>query len=97
MSNAYDVGDSIRLSCAFTNSAGTAVDPGAVSLKVKVPAGTVATYTYVGADITRDSAGNYHLDIDLATAGEWSYRWAGTSTNKAATEGEFTVRASAFD
>lgn len=97
MANAYDVGDSIRLSVAFTNSAGAAVDPGAVSLKVKAPGGTVTTYTYAGATVTKDSTGNYHVDLDLPTAGEWLYRWAGTSSNKAATEGGFTVRPSAFD
>lgn len=97
MSNAYDVGDAIRLSVAFTNSAGSAVDPGAVALKVRNPAGTVTTYTYALGDLTKSGTGAYYRDIDLDTAGEWAYRWAGTTSNKAATEAEFTVRASAFD
>lgn len=97
MSNAYDVGDAIRLSVAFTNSASAAVDPSAVSLKVRNPAGTVTTYTYALGELTKASTGNYYRDIDLDAAGEWAYRFAGTTSNKAAVEGEFIVRPSAFD
>jgi uncharacterized protein YfaS (alpha-2-macroglobulin family) len=97
MFEGYDVGDEARLSVAFTNAAaGTAVDPSAVALRVRAPDGTVTTYTYALAEVTRDSAGAYHRDIALTASGTWHWRWDGTGTNAASVEGGFQVRASNF-
>jgi hypothetical protein len=95
--NSYALGNLVRVSVIFTNSAGTAIDPGAVKCQVRLPAGTITTYTYgVDAGVVKDSTGNYHLDIDANTAGEWLYRWYSTSTGQAASEAVFTVEASVF-
>jgi hypothetical protein len=93
----YDIGDMIRLSGSFTNSAGTATDPTTVTLKVKDPSGNIDTYTYALSEVTKDSTGAYHKDITIDEAGQWYYRFVGTGTVAAAEEGEFEVRDSQFD
>jgi hypothetical protein len=95
--NRYTKGAKVRLSAAFTDSNDTAVDPTAVVFKAKNPAGTVTTYTYgADAELVKDSTGNYHVDLDLDTSGQWIYRFAGTGTAKAADEEALEVRPSAF-
>lgn len=92
---AYDVGDIVRISAAFTVG-GAATDPTTITLKVKTPAGVIATYTYAAAQITRDSAGNYHKDITIDAAGDWWFRWESTGTAQAAEEGVVPIQASHF-
>ena len=95
--NHYAAGNLIRVSAAFTNSGGSAVDPAAVLLKVRTPAGTVTTYTYgVDAGLVKASTGNYYYDVDASTRGEWTYRWYSTGSGQAAAEGAFTIEASTF-
>ncbi len=93
----FDIGDTIRLSAAFTTTAGVADDPTTVTLKVKVPSGTETSYVYLtDLSLVRDSEGNYHRDLLLSTAGTYHYRWVGTGDVATADEGRFVVRASAF-
>lgn len=93
MTNTYDVGDLVRVSAVFANSAGTAIDPTVVTLQVKVPAGTTTTYTYLtDVALVKDSPGHYHVDVNVTASGEWWYRWASTGTGQAAEESAFTVR-----
>jgi hypothetical protein len=87
----YDVGDVTRLSITFTQG-GAAIDPSTVSLTVQQPDGTQTTYTYTGATITRDSLGNYHVDVSLTLVGTHRYRWVSTGTGAAAEEGSIAVR-----
>ncbi len=94
---AYQVGDLVRISAIFTNAAGTAVDPTAVLAKYKDPGGVTTTLTYgVDVALVRDSAGNYHVDINAASAGRWRYRFYSTGTGQAANEENFIVESSAF-
>lgn len=94
---AYDVGDLVRATAVFADAAGTAVDPTAVTVKTKSPAGVVVTYTYgVDAAVVRDSVGHYHLDVDIPTAGAWTVRWAATGTGQCAAEDTFVVAVSSF-
>lgn len=96
MANTYDVGDLIRVSAAFT-SAGAAIDPTAVTAKVKSPAGLTTTLVYgVDAGLIKDSVGNYHVDVSATEAGTYVYRFAATGTAQSASESFFRVRASAF-
>lgn len=96
--NIHDIGDVVRISVAFTNQAGTPVDPGAVTVKVKNPIGVKTTYVYlVDAGVIKDSTGNYHLDLEPTIQGIWNYRWEGTVSNKGAEENSFQIRESAFD
>lgn len=94
----YDIGDVVRITVAFTNLAGGAVDPGAVTVRVKNPVGVKTSYTYItDTEVLKDSTGNYHLDVEPAIQGVWVYRWEGTGANKGAAEASFQVRESAFD
>lgn len=89
----YDIGDLAKVSAAFTNAAGAAIDPTVVKLTVKKPDGTLTTYTYgVGDTIVKDSTGNYHANIDLTLAGTWRYRWFSTGTGQAAEEDDLFVQ-----
>lgn len=88
----YDIGDVVRLVNVFRRGdTGAEVDPGAVTLTVKVPAGTSTTYTYP-ATITKDSTGHYHVDLAPDATGTYRYRWASTVSAVGAEEGWFQVR-----
>jgi hypothetical protein len=94
----YHVGDLVRISAAFTNAAGTAVDPTAVFAKYKDPSGNTTTLEYlVDAALVKDSTGNYHVDIDVDEVSRWRYRFYSTGTGQAANEGSFDVKESEFD
>lgn len=80
----YHVGDKITIYGTWTNAAGVATDPGSIFAKYKDPAGTVTTYTYsVDAELVKDSAGIYHVDIDADEAGMWYYRFYSTGSGQA--------------
>lgn len=95
--SSYVIGNQIRVSAAFANSVGVAVDPTVVKCQVYTPAEVATTYTYgVDLAVVRDSAGHYHLDVDANLSGVWRYRWYSTGTGQAAAEGSFDVPASVF-
>jgi len=97
MANAYDVGDQIRCTGTVTNTAGSVVDPSALTFRYKRPSGSVTIYTYgTDAELVRDSTGVYYVDITTTEKGTWSYRFASTSGAVAAGEGEFIVLTSEF-
>ena len=94
--NAYDIGDLVRCTGTFASS-GTNVNPDAIMFKVKTPAGVVTTLTYgTDAALVRDSTGVYHVDVSVAEAGEYVYRFWSTGTGQAASEGQFVVKATLF-
>lgn len=90
----YPVGSLVRVSAAFTDASGAAVDPTTVTLQVKTPAGTVTSY--VDPDVVHDGVGLYHYDIDGSTVGNWEYRWSSTGTGQAAEESSFTIEHTEF-
>lgn len=95
--NVYDVGDLVRVTGAFTNSAGTALDPAVVKFKFTNPAGVTTTYTFgTDAQLVKDSTGNYHVDLDASVKGTFRYRWFSTGNGQAAGEHKFFVKTSAF-
>ena len=97
MAGSYDEGDLIRLSAAFTDLNDAAVDPTTVTVKHKTPDGTITTKVYLtDAEVIKDSTGNYHIDVSVATYGVWRYRWIGTGAAQAAAEAEFLVAQSEF-
>ena len=89
--NAYVRGQLVRVAAVFTNSAGTAVDPTTVTVRVRAPSGTVTTPA-----ATKDSVGNYHVDIDANTEGTWHYRFEGTGSNQGASEHQFVIENGVF-
>lgn len=98
--NMYEFGDTVRFSAVFTDSSDVDVDPTAVQFLLRVPAGTETTYTTITSPaVTKDSTGHYHIDIPITDAngpGVWYYRFNGTGTNAAASEGTINVSATAF-
>lgn len=91
MINNYDFNTTIRLSATFKNDVGNLIDPTSVSLKyICLDEETNFEFSYP-SDITKESIGKYHLDINPASAGFWRYRWSGFGTVQVSKIGEFTV------
>lgn len=82
--------ETATLSNTFTLN-GVATDPGTITLAVTDPLGATNTYTFGAAQITRTSAGLYWKEVPVATVGEWTYLWTGTSPVSDANHGSFTV------
>ena len=90
--DAYDLGDTRRLSAAFNISANspTATDPTTLTFSMREADGTVTSYVEgTDAELVRDSLGNFHVDWLLAQVGRHRYRWIGTGTAAEADTGEF--------
>lgn len=83
--NRYHKGQKIRLTGTFT-LAGVDMDPTAVTLKVKDPAGTTSTYTYALAQVAKSATGIYYKDISIDASGSWHYSWIGTGSVEAVDE-----------
>ena len=95
--NAYQKGDLVRCSGAFTNAAGTPTDPTVVKFSFRTPTGLVTTYIYgIDVQLAKDSAGNYHVDVDCSMGGVFYYRFFSTGTGQAADESQFFVSESKF-
>lgn len=95
MSADWLIGEAARLSVAVTDVASAAIDPAALRLKVKSPAGAIATYVYgVAPEIVRDGVGLFHADIALPTSGQWIWRWETDAPNAGAFEGLLSVQRS---
>lgn len=95
MADEYLIGEYTRLSVVVTNTAGTAADPGSLTLRLRQPDGTALAYDYgTDAEVIKDSTGHYHADIALDQAGVWLWRWQSDPPNAGADEGELHVQAS---
>lgn len=96
---AYDKNDTVRFILRITDptDADTPVDPSGLTFKTKNPSAATSTYTYgTDAALVKDSTGNYHIDLQLATAGTWHYRWDATGSFAGAQEGSIVVNTSQF-
>jgi len=92
--HSYFVGAVVTLAGAFTNPAGAAVDPSAVTFTLREPDATYTVYEFgVDAELIRDGVGLYHVDWTAAKAGMHCWGMAGTGTAQAVNEGEFEVEA----
>lgn len=91
----YINGQQVRLTATFTVN-GAATDPTTVVFKSKDATGTVTTLTY-GTDPqpVRTATGIFYVDLTLSTDGAVFYRFVGTGTCVAASEGSVLVE-SAF-
>lgn len=88
---AYHVGDIARIEAAFSAN-GIDVDPATVTFVLSAPASAAVTYVY-GTDIqlVKDSTGHYRVDLSIAAAGRYVFRWVATGTGQAAYDGSFVV------
>ena len=93
---ARDIGDQERLTVAFTDLNGTAVNPTTVTLKVRTPDGTVTTLATSDSPnpIGNASTGNYYYDYTYAQEGRHHFEWSASGALVAAASGERWVRRS---
>lgn len=97
MANLYDIGDQVRCSGTFTDSAGNQQDPDAIYAKILDPSGNVASYQYgVDQQVVKAEQGVYYIDVDCDESGWWHYRIYATGVGQSAGEQRFRVRESAF-
>lgn len=95
MANIYDIGDLVRITGTFTNSAGVVIDPTTVLFKHKDPSGNKTTLTYgVDSAVVRTSTGVYYVDLSVDEVGTWYYRWQSTGTGQSAGETYFIAQVS---
>jgi hypothetical protein len=88
-----DIGDGVRLTGTFTDIAGAAADPTAVTFRMKEPDDTVTVYVYLtDGELVKDSTGVYHVDWTLLQDGDHYWRMEGTGAVIAAAEGYVRVR-----
>lgn len=88
----YDLGDVARVTGTWTDSGGTATDPGTIAFTYTDPNGTDTTLTYVtDAAVVRLSTGVYYVDVTANLEGTWFWRWVSTVSGAAADEGQFAV------
>jgi hypothetical protein len=85
----------------FTNLAGAATDPTAVTLTIQKPDGSELVYAWptpgVGQlSLTKEAAqtGRFYADVVIDQAGRWRYKLVGTGAVTAAAEGELRVERS---
>jgi hypothetical protein len=95
---AYQKGQTVKVSVAFTDANGAAANPTTVTCKVEKPDGTETTYTSTSTpSITNPSTGTFQLIVTASQSGMWAYRWEGvTGSTTAIDEEQFTVVGSVF-
>lgn len=97
MSEAFLVGQVVRIDAEIRGENGLLADPGSLALKVRIGAGAITAYAYgVAAELVRDSVGMFHADLPLSAPGEMYYRWETDSPNKGAAEGRIVIAAGRF-
>jgi hypothetical protein len=82
----YDIGEGVILQATFTVG-GVLTNPGAVTLKVEKPDGTVSTVS-----ASSSSTGVYTGTFVPTMAGDHFYRFAGTAPAVGVEQGMFVVR-----
>jgi len=77
-------GTIIRAKVTFTDpDTHVVLDPSAVSVVVRTPAGASTTYVNgVDASLVKQGTGVYYVLITLSSVGTWKWKWTGTATQK---------------
>lgn len=87
----YDLQDLVRITATYLNTASVPGDPSTIMFLVANPLGSVATYAYGSASVTRVPTGAYYVEIVPSIAGTWHYRAHGTGGIQANEEHAFIV------
>lgn len=91
----FPLGQPIRLSTTVRDVTGTLVNPGALTLLVKIAnADGTSTITGTYSSPVNDGVGLLHQDIpvtDLASIGHYQYTWTATGTGAGVSFGDFDV------
>lgn len=90
----YDTGEVVR--CKLTveiEATEQLVDPSGLTFFARLKDGTEITYVFgVDAQLVRDSAGLYHVDVDSSGGnGPVFYRFKGTGVNAGANDHSYNV------
>lgn len=95
---AYQKGQTVKLSVAFTDANGVPANPTTVTCKVEEPDKTETSYSAVSTPaITNPTTGTYQLIIAPDQSGNHTVRWEGvTGDSRAVDEEQFHVLLSAF-
>lgn len=93
----YDQGDQVLMRHTFyTLDDGSAANPTTATFSTLAPDGTATDHVYgVDSNVIRDSTGNYHYHLTVDQAGDWHWKWRGSSAAPGVTnveEGSFYVR-----
>jgi hypothetical protein len=82
----YFKGQTVRSTVHFRDSSNDAVDPAAVSCKIKDPVNGETEYIYgTDAELTKTDTGVYTLSIDTSDySGEYRGQWLGADTDNSA-------------
>lgn len=83
----YTIGNYVRMSVEFRDSAGAYVDPTAVEFRVRAPSST-AVSVIAG---TRSEMGKYFADVLVDRSGAWVFRAVASGAVVAAVEQSFDV------
>lgn len=77
--SAYQVGETIRLTAAITDSdSGAAVDPAIVKISINKPDGTAGVED---ADMTKSATGSYYYDYSIpSNMGTYSWKVVATGS-----------------
>lgn len=93
----YDIGDPIRLRATFVSTDFTTVaDPSTMIFRLLYPSGSVATFAFGTASVTRSGTGAYYLDTTASVYGDHAYTALATGGVQAVEEWTFNVRHSKF-
>lgn len=91
------VGNTKKLLVEFRNESNALFDPDTVTVKYRCTGGALQTFTYpADSEIIKSATGKYHHYCYLDMAGDWDYRWEGSGSLAAASEGRFKVDSSKF-
>jgi hypothetical protein len=75
----FDSGDTSKEYVYVSSAAGALMDPVTLQLVVTEPDGTANTYTWAGADITKEAVGVFYREITLNADGVWELEWTSSA------------------
>lgn len=89
--NQYPLGNVVRVSAAFTDISGSAINPTAVLLKLQ-KGESKSTFVYgVDSGVVLLRTGTYYYDVICDPVGRYTYLWYSSGTAQAAAQGVFEV------
>ena len=88
----HDLGALVKVTGIFTDEEGDSLDPTAVKMSWRTPAGVNTTKVYVtDAEVVKEEPGEYYVLLDANESGLWYYRWWSTGTGQAAKEFQYSI------
>lgn len=93
----WEVGEVAVLTVEFYDENDTLTDPTTVTARAKKPDGTVLSYTYAGAQVTKLGVGQYQREfpIDIG-GGDWTFGMLATGAVATSKNVSVTVRKDPF-